>query len=60
MEVIYSADDEGNNFQKVNYGPTLGKADDLEQYNIEFASWENATSEQNECEENEINCICIN
>ena len=48
-EVIYSADDEGNAFLKVNFEPSLFQAEDLSQRYIE--SSEDTTTP---------NCICIN
>ena len=47
-EVIYAIDDEGNGFKKNNYEPSLWK----------FS--EDECDATRECEENEINSVCVN
>lgn len=44
LEVVYSSDDEGNNFDKVRFTPTLG----------------NFNSPNFDDENGEVNSICIN
>jgi hypothetical protein len=51
-EVIYSQDDEGNSFQKVNFTPTVVLAENLENSYVKVASSINNI--------NEGNAICIN
>ena len=50
MEVVSSSDDEGNSFQKVGYGPSLGKFEG--DYYGDFTS---------DIEEGDVlNAVCIN
>ena len=51
-EVIYSADDEGNTFQKVNFTPTVMIADGLDNAYVEVESRINV--------DNNANFLCIN
>ena len=51
-EVIYSQDDEGNSFQKVNFTPTVVLAENLQNSYVKVASSINNI--------NEGNAICIN
>jgi hypothetical protein len=51
-EVIYSQDDEGNSFQKVNFTPTVVLAENLENSYVKVASSINNISEGN--------AVCIN
>ena len=51
-EVIYSADDEGNTFQKVNFTPTVMIADGLDNAYVEVESIMNV--------DNNANVLCIN
>ena len=51
-EVIYSQDDEGNGYQKVNFSPTVMLSDNLQDYHIEIESSINKPEEGN--------VICIN
>ena len=51
-EVIYSQDDEGNGYQKVNFAPTVMLSDNLQDYHIEIESSINKPEEGN--------VICIN
>lgn len=51
-EVIYSYDDEGNGYQKVNFAPTVMLSNNLQDYHIEVESSIN--------EPEEGNVICIN
>lgn len=48
LECIYSSDDEGNNFQRVNYSPQAG--------NFEEEDFNEVDSD----DDKEINCVCIN
>lgn len=54
-EVVYGKDDEGNNFQKVNYEPSIGIFDEEDDMFIS----ENQKGEWDR-EEEENNTICIN
>jgi hypothetical protein len=51
-EVIYSQDDEGNSFQKVNFEPIVVLAENLENSYVKVASSINNISEGN--------AVCIN
>ena len=51
-EVIYSQDDEGNNYQKVNFGPTVMLTEGLDNSYIEVQSSINHPSEGD--------AVCIN
>lgn len=53
LDVIYAKDDEGNGYQHINYSPTLGHNSEEGEYYAEFESGE-------ECDEDDINCICVN
>jgi hypothetical protein len=62
LEVIYSSDDEGNDFQAVHYTPQMGIFEDLLSdkagYRGEFISSEQL--EDWDRSKDEINAICIN
>ena len=45
MDVVYSTDDEGNNFQPVHYGPCKGRWEDFGEFSQE---------------EEDCNAVCIN
>jgi hypothetical protein len=49
MEVIYSSDDEGNNYHKVIYLPSTMKAEDINSYHLEIID-----------EDTNHNVVCIN
>ena len=51
MEVVYSIDDEGNGFQKVEFAPGLGNFEG--RYKGEFTT-------KDELRDEKINAICIN
>lgn len=55
LDVVYSSDEEGNSFHKVEYDPSLGIAEDLNEYFIEIIHPDDA-------EEYGLspNCIIIN
>ena len=55
LEVIYSADDEGNSFDRVYFAPTLGHFTD----NREFYA-EDELGDYADEEPLEINAVCIN
>ncbi len=52
-EVIYSADDEGNTFQKVNFTPTVMIADGLENAYVKVQSAMNI-------HDVDANVLCVN
>lgn len=55
MEVIYSSDDEGNEFRYVHYTPTLGYLnEDLEFFN------DGEDLEDQEIRKDDFNAVCIN
>ena len=56
-EIIYSHDDEGNNYQKVENEPSVCYASDLTHYFIEEVHFGEDIKNQAEAEPN---CICIN
>lgn len=55
LPVIYAADDEGNNYQKVHYTPSTAFVDDINSYYLEML-------DKDECEEEGMkpNAVCIN
>jgi hypothetical protein len=55
LEVITSIDDEGNGFNAVYHSPSLGRYDDNE-----FKSYNPSADEEDTCDREEINSICIN
>lgn len=52
LDVVYSSDDEGNSYQKVGCGPSLGMLSDGEMMFI--------GEDEGECSESEVNVIVIN
>lgn len=65
LEVISASDDEGNNYQAVNFEPTLGYCKG--EYYKEFVSQENFEEYAEEqgielalWSDLKVNCICIN
>ena len=52
FDVVYSGDDEGNNFNLVNYTPALGHFD-----RREYSFLPIGDAEEEDCE---INSVCIN
>ena len=52
--VVYSADDEGNGFQVVSFGPSVGNFDG--EYRGDFMSDEDDLAEY----EYDVNAVCIN
>ena len=56
-EIIYSQDDEGNNYQKVENEPSVCYTPELKQYFIEEVLFGEDIKNQAEAEPN---CICIN
>lgn len=68
-KVVYSADDEGNHFGEVHYGPSIGvynddefefssDQEDWEECNVEC--YEKRTDYDGKTWEDRINAICIN
>ena len=55
-EVVTSIDDEGNGYNRINYGPTLGILFD---YN-EFSPYDPDDEDNEEFVEDDINAICVN
>ena len=53
FDLVYSSDDEGNTFQKVHYGPTVGK------FTLEFPPTGEGEFDDNVKPE-ERNAVCIN
>ncbi len=68
MTIIYSADDEGNYYQKVNYGPSPAVVENLEDYNLEMVGnlgdkvevWDGEEEKTEILGKDRINCIIIN
>lgn len=56
MEVIYSADDEGNAYQKVHNEPTPCQIEDINEYFLEMVGFE----DDEEIATEDCNAICIN
>ena len=54
LEVIAAADDEGNDFNRVGYGPTLGNFDNGREFHPE------ESYEDYELHASDTNAICIN
>lgn len=55
LDVIYAKDDEGNGYQHVGYGPSIGVNSEEGKYYAEFENYD-----EDEHELDEINCVCIN
>jgi hypothetical protein len=55
MPLIYSKDDEGNDYHHVNYSPSPAQVEDLEEYYLELV-WD----EEGENPGTDFNCIMIN
>ena len=60
FEVISAADDEGNNYQKVSFDPSIGILEG--EYRGDFISLEQLKEEPDEFDytEKDVNCVCIN
>ena len=58
MKVVYAKDDEGNGFQEIYWGPSIGNFDENEREFISEDSedWE----EEYELTDNDKNALCIN
>ena len=56
MEVIYSADDEGNDYQRVNNFPVSCQTHDVDKYYMEIVGWEGDDDISHE----DLNAVCIN
>jgi hypothetical protein len=39
FDIIQSSDDEGNSYQKANYGPNLAQVHDLKDYHLEIVGF---------------------
>jgi hypothetical protein len=54
LEVIYSSDEEGNSFDKINFSPTIGH------FFSEDREWISEDSILDDDLEYEINSVCVN
>ena len=56
LPIIYSSDDEGNNYQKIHNGLSPAEIYDLNERNLDLIGF----LEGDGIDERDINCICIN
>ena len=58
LPIIYSSDDEGNNYQKVHNLPELTQVEDLNAWNLEVVGYYDEDSD--EIVKEDCNCVIIN
>ena len=59
LPVIYSKDDEGNGFQELTWDPSIGVAQDVEEYFIE-SFYSMGSEDLEDLEDPTPNAVCIN
>jgi len=60
FDVIYSRDDEGNDYHHITYEAALCKVDNLKSYYLEVDGFYRGDNKNNSAKEDECNAICIN
>ncbi len=60
LDVVYSKDDEGNGFQHIYYGPTIGIHDGEYQGDFKQYDTDPDVDPEDTCTKEEINAVCIN
>lgn len=59
LDLVYSSDPEGNSFDKVYYGPSVGMITDEKEY-FDLSQFEEYINDGWQKEDLVVNCICIN